>query len=342
MGLIMSGIAIELINTDVWKYFVRTLSWCDHHDRFMNIEITRSTEDTTMLKRSTARSWAIIVGIILFTSSMTVMAQKMQKQPLPPTIPFDFADEYYQVNGVMPDMIMARRTGTDGLSVFEQSIDPMIYSPVRVLVTVPAYNQAGDMLYWYPLGELKRAAFTHDGAGKMAQIAAQEFPMFIFPDTRYDGFTAFANHRHAPVLDLSKYWLGGREMDPLGLRQMYIVTFTDKAFTKEGLHMMQYLGNKNGWGTDDTPIIKSVDEIRFLERLGYVVVQATGASEYHGMVGDYAVAPVFTNPKGGAIYPDAFLWMSLKDGEPLKTEEMFMLNFDCLKKEGTWCAPMDH
>jgi len=39
----------------------------------------------------------------------------------------------------------------------------------------------------------------------------------------------------------------------------------------------------------------------------------------------------------GAIAPDAFLWMSTKEGLPLPAEQIFVTQFDCLKLTGEWC-----
>jgi hypothetical protein len=43
------------------------------------------------------------------------------------------------------------------------------------------------------------------------------------------------------------------------------------------------------------------------------------------------------DPVKGAIARDAYLWMATVDGRPLQNEEMFVQQFNCLKKIGTWC-----
>ena len=37
-------------------------------------------------------------------------------------------------------------------------------------------------------------------------------------------------------------------VNPLGLREMFLVQYTDKAYTKEGAKMMEYMAQKNGRG----------------------------------------------------------------------------------------------
>ena len=45
--------------------------------------------------------------------------------------PFDFSDKYYQVNGVIPSMLIGRKNGADKESVFDFANDRR-YSNVRI------------------------------------------------------------------------------------------------------------------------------------------------------------------------------------------------------------------
>jgi hypothetical protein len=252
-----------------------------------------------------------------------------------PTIPFDFADQYYKVNGIIPDEIMNRRNGTDGLSVFDKAPYEM-YSNVRVCATVPAYDQSGNMMFWYPAGDLGLNSFTPDKTGKYARENANQFPIYIFPDPRREGFSMFTGHRHAPIIDLSKQMTAGATQR-LGIRVVYTVYFTEKSRSKDAWKLMQYMGDKNGWGADDTPILKSVDDMVYMRNQGYVVVTRLASNDGPDVSGPYTVAPVFENPTGGAIYPDAMLFMTMKDGHPLEAEMMFDQQFQCLQKYGNFC-----
>lgn len=279
--------------------------------------------------------------IILILSAFVISAAAQGGMSQKPTIPFDYADATYKTNGVIPNAILARRNGQDGMSVFDRTPNPM-YNEVRVIATVPAYDQNGEMMFWFPLGELSLTSFTPDKMGTVTRQFAEKFPIYIFPDPRLDGFTPFQGHRHAPVIDLSAQAGYIAPLDPLNIRVMYTVYFTERAFTtKDGWAMMQFMGNKNGWGADDTPILKSVDDINYLADQGYVDVKPVHNGEVHYPIGQFVIAPVFQNPTGGAIYPDAFLMMTLKEGKPLEHEDMFIRNFTCLQKMLIFCPAVD-
>jgi hypothetical protein len=238
------------------------------------------------------------------------------------------------VNGVIPDSILNRRTGQDGLSVFDKAPYEM-YSSVRVCATAPAYDQWGNMMFWYPIGDLSSNGFTPDKTGYYARQRALQSPIYIFPDPRKEGFTMFSGHRHAPLIEVSKQV--GAVAFPIGIRAVYTVYYTEKGLGKEGLEMMLYMGKKNGWAADDTAILKTADDIRYLEKQGLVHVTPLGDQEGPNPAVGYTIAPIFENPTGGAIYPDAMLFMTMKDGYPLAAEQMFDQQFRCLQKYGTFC-----
>jgi hypothetical protein len=121
-------------------------------------------------------------------------------------------------------------------------------------------------------------------------------------------------------------------MNPLGLREIFVVNYTDKAFGKEGVEMMEYFGKKNGMTTNNTPIIRTMEDLSFLMK--YQMVEAS-AFRYNG--GHYAIDPEIMDPVKGAIAPDAYLWMAMVDGKSLESEAMFVQQFNCLKKIQTWC-----
>ena len=275
----------------------------------------------------------IITTLIVLTFATLSAAAQGNFRVWNPTIPFDYADQYYKVNGIIPDAIMERRNGTDGLSVFDKAPYEM-YSNVRVCATVPAYDQFGNMMFWYPVGNVGVKGFMPDTNGKNARDIANRFPIYIFPDPRVEGYSVFTGHRHAPIIDLSK------QMGPiqyLGLRAVYTVYYTEKSRTKEAWKLMQYMGEKNGWAVDDTPILNNVEDVLYMKQQGYVVVTPSGDTDSPIIGAPYTIAPVFDNPYAGAIYPDAMLIMAMKDGQPLPTEHMFEHEFLCLQKYGTMC-----
>ena len=244
--------------------------------------------------------------------------------------PHDFTDKYYASRGVYAPAIFGRRNGSDALSIFSSSSNP-IHTNIRVLATIPGYNENGEIVYWYPLGELQASGFTRDKVGVQARDLASHFPIYVFPDTSVIDFRTFANTRQAALLD-NTFSQADRSMNPLGLREIFVVNYTDKAFGKEGFEMMEFFGKKNGMSTNNTPIIRTMEDLSFLMK--YEMVEAS-AFRYNG--GRYAIDPEIMDPTNGAIAPDAFLWMATVDGKPLESETIFVQEFNCLQKIRTWC-----
>jgi hypothetical protein len=294
-----------------------------------------------MNAKITIRCLAVLFVFIFITAVHSAIGQELApKQPLPPPAvfaTFDFSNDFYLMNGIYPRSVIDRRTGTDGWSVFGKSTDPR-HNQVRVIGTMPAYNQFGEPMYWYPLGNFDDIAFTEDKTGVRANEAAAKSPIYIFPDRHMANVASVMYGRHAPVIDLSWSTFTRGDLNPLGLREVYVVNYTEKAFGKEGVEMMRFFGKKNGFATDDTPILNCVDDIRYLEKLGFVtVVLNKYADDVYPSGTRYTIAPVITDPKNGAIRPDAFLWMFTKDGQVLPNEAIFEYQFGCLKKQGDWC-----
>jgi hypothetical protein len=141
---------------------------------------------------------------------------------------------------------------------------------------------------------------------------------------------------------------------------MWIITYFWYIDTGFGPHqtaqchqMLAALGNKNGLTLDGTPIIKTGDELNFLE--GSVVgsnpipgflgtnppspgcaaegKEDTGGAD-HGAV--WLICPALPDPRNGAIPLDAFLDQVHKpNGFPL--DPAFTLNFLCLQIFGAFC-----
>ena len=121
-------------------------------------------------------------------------------------------------------------------------------------------------------------------------------------------------------------------MNPLGLREIFVVNYTEKAFGKDGFEMMEYFAKKNGMSINNTPIIRTMEDLSFLMK--YEMIEAY-ALKYNG--GTYAIDPEIMDPSNGAIASDAYLWMATVDGKWLAGEDMFVRQFNCLKKTGNWC-----
>jgi hypothetical protein len=123
--------------------------------------------------------------------------------------------------------------------------------------------------------------------------------------------------------------------------------------TQQCHQMLASLGNKNGLTLDGTPIIKTGDELNFLE--GKVVgtnpipgflgtnpptlpCTAEGQEDTGGADGGavWLICPALPDPRNGAIAQDAFLDQVKKsNGVPL--DLAFTANFLCLKYFGAYC-----
>lgn len=300
-----------------------------------------------MNRNKRSHHWGIVFLIVLISlfSTLSSSAQKSDRGIFPPLWddttknPHDFTNRFYHDNGVNPKAIIGRRTGMDGLSVISYTSNPN-NSDVRVLITIPAYDQYGEVRFWYPLGELQYDGFTVDNkAGAEARELAKNFPLYVFPESNVKTFNSFTNGRQAPLVDDSwvKNGFGDFAMNPLGIREVRIVNYTDKARGKEGWETMEYFGKKNGFATDGTPLIRSLDDIQYLQKLEMISVDTLGRDELKPFGGPYAISPLIDDPRGGVIAKDAFLWMASRDGKWIPDEHMFVGQFGCLQKYGDWC-----
>jgi len=272
----------------------------------------------------------------------TSSAQEKARLWLPPADtpiqPHDFNDSYYPIKGVESKLIVYRRTGADGLSVLEKRPVGKIYNNVRVLVTVPAYDQNGGLLYWSPLGDPALDFFTGNKAGVEAREMAKLYPIYLFPGQQVEKEPySFANNRQAPIIDDTWSFTMGSDLNPLGLRRVFFVNYTEAAFTKENAWIMEELANRNGMAADDTPIIKSVNDLQFLFKYE-MITTANGKSDDQAVQDRFMIAPVIRDPTKGVIAKDAFIWMAEKGGKCLPTEEIFETHFNCLKDSGAWCS----
>lgn len=289
-------------------------------------------------------NYFVFIFILLF-STLSLIAQKPDPGFFPPLAedtainPHDFNNRVYTSNGIKPKTVIGRLTGSDGLSVLSNSSNPD-HTLVRVLITLPAYDQYGGITFWYPLGEVRDNGFTEDKVGWQAKQTAKLFPMYIFPDPGAKTFNSFTNSRQAPIIDASMATSGPQDTIPgypFGLREIIVVNYTEKAHGKEGVEMMSYFGKKNGFATDGTPLIKSTDDILYLQKSDMITMETIAFDTVRAYGGQYSLSTVIADPTKGVIAKDAFLWMSSIEGKQLPGEEMFVWQFDCLQKTGDWC-----
>lgn len=283
--------------------------------------------------------WTIIFGLIFVVSVGSLSAQRSKivtsTGPLwedTAINPHDFTDEYYAMHGIIAGEIIGRRTGTDGLSVFSNSSNPY-HTNVRVIATIPAYDQLGNMFFWYPLGEVQVSGFTQEKVGMLALERAKQFPIYVFPNSRIIDYRVFANTRQASLMDDTLMPTKTGDLNPLGIREIRIVNYTEKAFSKDGIEMMKFFAKKNGMAADDTPMIRTVDDIQMLLKFEMITAEPIKSN---GSL--YSIGPMLFNPTNGVIAQDAYLWMTMKDDRPLPGEDLFVWQFYCLQKTGNWCS----
>ncbi len=242
--------------------------------------------------------------------------------------PFDFRDKYYENNGVNQALMVNRRTGVDGYSVVD-FIDSEIHRNVRIIGTSPAYNQDGKPIYWTLLGELFKEGFMNGNIGEEAFEIANRYPIYTFPSSTHKDTDS-----QAVIIDIGNSYF---EKNSLGLGVVVLVEYTKKAQSKEAQDALAKLAERNGITLDGTPMIHTTNEIADLTRRGLITQRIRGIDDRQQP--SYAIARVLRDPTMGAISPDAFLEMVLKDdGKPLDEERSFVENFECLQKTGVWCA----
>lgn len=297
-----------------------------------------------MMNKKSRTSWALFITV-LFLSIFAMVATAQKKPSQSPTFlgedtainPHDFTNSYYASRGIWSKLIIDRRTGADLLSVFGESSNP-IHAKVRVLATLPAYGPSGELLYWYPLGELNYNGFTDDKVGVIARETALATPLYVFP-MNVNNVVAFSfnNMRQAALMGPTENFYSELTGTPIGLRRIVEVRFTAKAFDPSSLEMIKFMLGKNGEAIDGLPLIRSVDDVQLLIKHELIELRTKELWDDGTPHGMFTLSPVIADPTGGAIAPDAFLLMSTRDGIPMPGEQMFATQFGCLRKLGTWC-----
>ena len=282
---------------------------------------------------------AIVLSISI--PSIKAVAQELVTVDLTVTnesvnTPHDFTDEYYFANGINSRRILARRFVGDGWSVLCYPSDKN-RNEVRVIATFPGYDTEGQIVFWYPLGEVAEMTFLNTKAASRAREVARQSPMYVFPDPAAGSFQAFAEHRQAAVVVFDILREPNLNTNPLGLRKIYVVTFSKKAFDAANTEIIESMIKKNGRASDDMPILKSNEDIQLFLKYDLILVEPAGQVTKGLMVGSYAIAPVIFDPTKGTITRDAFLIMAMKGGAPLPSEELFVRQFECLQSSGDWC-----
>jgi hypothetical protein len=271
---------------------------------------------------------ALLAVVVLAAASLAGAAPAAAGDGNPP--PFDFTNRFYRANGVNPNRILGRVSGTDGISVVDDAPD-RDHRDVRVVLTIPAWDHSGHPYFWVPTGSLNGNGFTADAAGREARALAEASVIWLFPRTGGDPLGL--DKRQEDVVDLRNGYFSN---NPLGLWVNVFVNWTPRAFdTAEGRATLADLAERNGLAVDGTPVVKTASEIDDLTDAGLVTQRRRPAN---GSLGPrYTICPVIEDPRDGAIAPDAFLAaVRQADGSVLPSSQEFVTHFESLRTTGDW------
>jgi hypothetical protein len=278
---------------------------------------------------------AIFIFALILFGNISLFAQRSGVKPAFTDVPvdttedlrpFDFGDKYYAANGMIPEMILNRSNGGDGLSVFDVTSAPE-HNNIRILAAHSAYGRDGNILYWNFYGDFYKTAFAGTPEGQRAYELANESPIYIFP-----GQERNSGDRQSAVIDLSDGYFG---KNVLGIGVVMVVKYTGNILTKADAQYLEDLAAKNGLSADGTPVISTVEQLNQLQRRGLISVTPRGGNS---RLTGFIVGRVIQYPEHGAITPDAFL-VPVNDskGNPLASELHFLKNFECIKQNGSAC-----
>jgi hypothetical protein len=277
------------------------------------------------MKRSSNRiAAALFVVTFLFLGSVASFAQigTTQDDVAEDFRPFDFANKYYEQNGVFAFGLIDRKNGADGDSVFGTTNDPK-HNNVRIIQTFPGYAIDGSAIFWNYYGGINKESFTPDQNGRNAVDLAFAFPMYVFPST-----TIKNSDRQAAMLRTDEEYF---EKNVLGVAAVIVVQYTDLATTKKGAEALKRLAQRNGFSVDGTPIISTLKELLDLAANGLVTLEQADMGGWERP--PFAIAKAIQFPERGAIAPDAFLeYVKDTDSKPLDAELHFITQFECLQK----------
>jgi hypothetical protein len=234
---------------------------------------------------------AALVGLSNTTSATAgVSPNAAMKKSNPP--PFDFSDDFYRQNGIVPENI-GERAGNPDRNPLHWTVDNSNTDPnrrnIRILETTGGWNNSGNLIYYSIMGTLMPSAFERnpDGTltarGQHAMDIANSFRAFLFPKTQRDANNnptfvkspAPPNRRQDNVFDTRNGYFSN---NPLGDWLLAFVVYTPKAFTAEGQARLDPIAARNGRDLDGTPILQTADEIDNLAADGFVII-ATRAQD---------------------------------------------------------------
>ena len=239
-------------------------------------------------------TFAALPGTGTTTSATTEASLSARMKSNPP--PFDFSDDFYRANGIVPENI-GERAGTPARNPLHWTVDNSNTDPnrrnIRILETTGGWNNSGNLIYYSIMGTLMPSSFERnaDGTltarGRRALDIANSFRAFIFPKTQRDENNnpinfikspAPPNRRQDNLFDTRNGYFSN---NVLGNWILAFPIYTAKAFTEEGRARLDPIAAVNGRDLDGTPILQSASEIDNLAADGFlqIVTRAQDGSE---------------------------------------------------------------
>ena len=237
--------------------------------------------------------WPVWLSIMLFMvmglaglapPSTSTVASSGSVKVNPP--PFDFSDDFYRANGIVPENI-GERVGTPARNPLHWTVDNSNTDPnrrnIRILETTGGWNDSGSLIYYSIMGTLMPSAFERnpDGTltarGQRALDIANSFRAFLFPKTQRDANNnpifvkspAPPNRRQDNAFDTRNGFFSN---NVLGNWILAFVVYTSKAFTPEGRERLDPIAARNGRDLDGTAILQTASDIDNLAADGFVII----------------------------------------------------------------------
>src|SRR5215218_2038938 len=218
------------------------------------------------------------------------------------TSPFDFSDDTYRANCIVPENIVLRvgAPSRAGDFVIDNTNTDPNRANVRTIETTPGTTGSSGLTYANIFGVLNSTSFERSAAGQLtlrgqaAFDTAEHFRVFIFPKASngsiLDPF--LPNKRQDNVFDTRDGYFSN---DPLGMWLAVWVVYTPKAFTAEGRKELDPIAATNGRDLDGTAILTSPSQIDGLVAKGLIEVRTRPVDDG---VFRWVICPIPEDPRG--------------------------------------------
>ncbi|HYO59900.1 hypothetical protein [Archangium sp.] len=273
---------------------------------------------------------AALAASVVSLSPMSAMSQSGSASG--PIYSFDFTDSFYLSNGINPAAVLSRINGNDGISIVDDTSQSN-RRDVRALLTVPTYDDSGNLFFFHPFAFLMPNSFTNNSAGVAARQLAESFNLYAFPRAANTETQLFPKRQE----DLSDLRSGYFSNNPMGLWKINYVRFTPAATgTSAGQAALAELASRNGQDLDGTPIIRTLSDLESLRSAGFVSIRPVPVDGSEGP--PWFSCPVMPDPRNGAIGPGSFLDV-VKDANGVvpATSTAILQQFQCLQNTGDYC-----